>query len=388
VSNFGSMLTAVALPLLAIGALDAKPSQIAGINAAASLPPILLGLFAAHAVDRTLRRPVLIGADLLRALLLLALPIAAFAGHLSIAAVLVFALLRGLLDFVFDVAHHAYLPSLVARAELARANGRLEAAGAAAEAGAFAAGGWLVQWLSAPLALLLDAASYLASALFLWRIGTSEPAPARVTASGMPWAELGAGLSQLARVPALRAIALSTVLLGVANQITSAVYMLFVFRELGFPAGVLGLLFSLGSVASFASATTAARVPRRIAGVPSLALGLALRALGSALLPLAPGANLFGVAAIAAQQIVGDGGSVLWQVHQVTLRQELTPQRLLGRVSGALRILGGLSVLVGTAAGGWLGDRFGLRTALWVAAGIGALAAVTALRAEPPAAES
>jgi MFS family permease len=387
ISNFGSMLTAIALPFLAIDWLGASPADIAAINASAIAPGIVLGLFAAHAVDRFRRLPLLVACDFARALLLLAVPLAAFAGLLVIGHLWLFAFLRGLLDFAFGVAHHAYLPALVEERELVKANSRLTGADAAAEAVAFSAGGWLVQLLSAPLALLTDALSYLASAYFLLRIRAVEPPlpPIKKTTARARLNEILAGLRELARVPALRAIAATSILLAVSSQVTNAVYMLFVYKQLGFSPGVLGMLFALGAVGSLASAVAAERVPARLEGMPAMAGGLALATLGALALPFAPGATLLGVVAIAAQQIVGDFGQVLYQIHQTSLRQRIVATELLGRVGGAIRFLGSLAMLGGTAAGGILGEQIGLRATLFVGAGLLALAALLIARARPAA---
>ena len=379
ISNFGSMLTAIALPLFAIEWLDASPAQIAAMNAAAILPGVALGLFAAQLVDRLRRRPVLIAADLARAALLLGLPAAAFAGVLSMAQVIAFAFARGLFDFAFAVAEQAYLPALVPEAELVRANSRLQAGDSSAEAVGFAAGGWLVQLLSAPLALCIDALSYLASALLLFGIRSEEPPPRAAAPRGSRAAELLAGFREIARSPALRAIAAANFLAMLAAQVAGAVYMLFVYRELGFRPGLLGLLFALGALSSLASSFLAERVPRRWAEGPALPIGLALYALGPALLALAPGPTLLGVAAIAAQQLVGDGGYVLFEIHQRTLRQRLVPRELLGRVGGAIRLSNSAAMLAGAALGGSLGGALGLRATLVAAAGCTALAAGAAL---------
>ncbi len=381
ISNFGSMLTAVALPFLAIAQLDATPAEIAAINAAAILPTVVIGLFAAHAIDRVRRLPLLIATDFARAALLLAVPAAAFAGVLAIEHLYLFAFLRGLLDFVFDVAHHAYLPSLVDARALVAANSRLQGADAAAEAGAFAAGGWLVQLLSAPLALLVDATSYLASAVLLLRIRAREAPPEPVQERGSRLAEIGAGLREIARTPALTAIAASGIQIALATQTTNAVYMLFVYRELGFSPGTLGMLFALGSLGSLASAVAAERTPERLSGLPAMFGGLLLAAAGSLVLPLAPGATLAGVAAIAFQQIVGDFGHVVWQIHQSSLRQQITPPALLGRVGGAIRFLSSIATLLGAALGGWLGETIGLRPTLFAGGAILVAAALVVLRA-------
>jgi predicted MFS family arabinose efflux permease len=275
-----------------------------------------------------------------------------------------FAFARGLLDFVFDVAQHSYLPSLVDSSALVSANSRLQAADAAAEAGAFAAGGWLVQLLSAPLALVVDSVSYLASAFFLLRIRAVEPRPIPRPRSRSRLEEIGAGLVEIARTPALIAVSASGVLIALSSQIIGVVYMLFVYRELGFSPGTLGMLFALGSLASLVSALAAERLPERFSGLPAMCIGLLLAAAGSLALPLAPGATLLGVAAIAFQQIVGDFGHVIWQVHQSSLRQRITPAPVLGRVAGGIRFLSSVATLAGTAAGGWLGETVGLRATL------------------------
>ena len=382
ISNFGSMLSAVALPFLAIQLFDATPAQLAAINAAAILPAVVIGLFAASAIDRLRRRPLLIAADLARAAILLAVPAAAFAGVLAIEHLVLFALCRGLFDFVFDVAQHTYLPTLVEARALLAANSRLQAGDAAAEAGGFAAGGWLVQLLSAPLALVVDAGTYLASAFFLLRIRAGEPEPSARARGQSRTAEISAGLVEIRRTPALFAIAASGVLIALSGQIINTVYMLFVYRELGFSPGTLGMLFALGSLASFASAFAAERVPERHSGLPAMFVGLLLAAAGSLALPLAPGATLLGVAAIAFQQIVGDFGHVIWQVHQSNLRQQVTPAQVLGRVAGAIRFLSSIAMLAGTAVGGWLGGSIGLRATLVGGGAILVLAALIVHRAQ------
>jgi predicted MFS family arabinose efflux permease len=270
------------------------------------------------------------------------------------------------------------LPALVAPEVLVRANGRLQAGDSSAEFAGFALGGWLVQWLSAPMALLVDAVTYLASAVLIARIGTPEPAPAPRAEGGSPAAELFAGVREVARVPALRGIAAAGMLAGAAGQMVGTVYMLFVYRELGFAAGVIGVLAAAGAVASLGSALVADRVPARLAGGPAMIAGLALYAAGPLVLSAAPGATLLGVVAIVVQQVVGDGGYVLYEVHQRSLRQRITPARLLGRVGGALRLLNGAAMLAGAAAGGWLGESLGLRATLVAGALLSALAAAAA----------
>jgi predicted MFS family arabinose efflux permease len=161
--------------------------------------------------------------------------------------------------------------------------------------------------------------------------------------------------------------------------------MLFVYKQLGFEPGVLGMLFALGAVGSLGSAVAAERLPARLEGMPAMGAGLALATLGALALPLAPGATLLGVVAIATQQIVGDFGHVLYQIHQTSLRQRIVAPELLGRVGGAIRFLGSVAMLGGTAVGGLLGETVGLRATLFSGAALLALAALVVSRARSPA---
>ncbi|MGH7781242.1 MAG: MFS transporter [Candidatus Binataceae bacterium] len=177
ISVFGSLVTVVALPFAAILTLGASPFQMALLRASDIVPALIMALVAGVWVDRLKRRPILIITDLGRAILLATIPAAAFAHVLGMAQLYAVTLLAAILGIFFEVAYRSYLPSIVERAELAEANSKLGASASVAEVGAFSLAGWMVQALSAPIAILIDAISFLFSAAFVWRIRAVEPVP-------------------------------------------------------------------------------------------------------------------------------------------------------------------------------------------------------------------
>jgi MFS family permease len=370
VSNLGSMLTRIALPFVAVDVLEASARGMSALNAARVLPALVLGLAVASWIDRRRKRGVLIAADLGHALLLAGVPLAFLLGVLSMPLLWAFALASGLLSLVFEVARHSFVAALVPRERLVEANARITAGNAAAEAFAFAAGGWLVQWLTAPFALLADAVSYLASAACIRGVRAREPdssAPAR-RPSG-----IGPGLAAIRRDPELRALAWVGAAGVLANELLGVVYMLFVRRELGFEPGTLGMLFAVGSLASLASSFLAARLGRALGPRAALSAGLASAGLAIGVLALAPGASWLGAALIALQQL-GDAGFVVFEIHALSLRQAAAPAELQGRVHGSFSFLASWAMLAGAGIGGLLGDVLGPR--LTIAAASGAFVAI------------
>jgi MFS family permease len=362
VSNLGSMLTRIALPFVAVDVLDASATAMSGLNAARVLPSLALGLAVASWIDRRRKRGVLIVADLAHAALLAAVPAAFLLGWLSMPLLWAFALLSGLLSLVFEVARHAYVAALVPRERLVRANARITAGNAAAETFAFAAGGWLVQLLSAPFALLVDALSYLGSAACFGAIRTSEPEPELVP-DGARRRGVGPGLRAIRSAPELRALACLGAAGMVANETLGVVYILFVRRELGFAPGTLGLLFAVGSLAALASSFLAARTGEALGPRGAIALGFAGAGLAIAALALAPGPTLLGAALIALQQL-GDAGFVVAEIHALSLRQGAAPAALQGRVHGTFSFLSSWAMLAGALLGGLLGEALGPRATI------------------------
>jgi Na+/melibiose symporter-like transporter len=386
-SNFGSMVGGIALPFTAILVLGATPEHLAVLGACRLLPGFLLGLVASTRLERWRKRTVLVVCDWVRAAVLVTVPAALWLGALRMEHLYAVALASGLCGFLFDVAHVSYLPTLVDRRELLEANSRLKAAEAVTEGGAFAAGGWLVQLLTAPVALLVDALSFVASALFLARIRREEDLPEEATRDAV--GEIAEGIRVLWGSPLLLPLGAGTVLAAFSFQVVGVVYLLYVSRELGFAPGLLGLIFAVGAGSSFVGALAAGRATARFGLGRVLWGGLALAGVATLALPLAPGASLVGALCLVAHQL-GDGAAVIHQVSDVSLRQSVTPDRVLARVNGTIHFAALGAMLLGTLVGGALGESLGLRAALVTGAAgtlagalVIALSPLGALRASP-----
>ena len=387
VTNFGSMVTKLAIPFAAIGMLDAGPADLAWLTAAGLVPGVLVGLLAGTVSDRLRKRPLLIASDLGRAALYLSIPAAAFQGALTLPQLYAVAFGAGCLRTLFDVAHVSYLPALVRREQLVDANSRLRAAEAVTEGAAFGVGGWLVQWLTAPVAVALDSLSFVASAGLLTRIRHRETAPAADPGTRRhPLEETSAGIRFVAAHPLLRRLALAAIALAVSDGFFAVGFLLFVHGELGFPEGGLGMVFAVGAVSSFLGAVAAEHATRRFGAGRTMVAGLVLFAAGSALIPLIPTFGLLGWVLMVAHQL-GDGGEVAWAVNHVSLVQLHAPPEMLGRVNGALEFASVGAMLAGTALAGAVGDAVGARGIVWLAVAFAALAAIALLRlpgVEPP----
>ncbi len=375
ISTFGSLLTRTALPFTAILALDASPFDLGLLAAAELVPGFAVGLVAGAWVDRLARRPILIGTDLGRAALLVTVPVAALAGVLSLGQLYVVAAVASVLTVCFDVAYQSYLPSLVRREELVEGNSKLTAAASVAEVTAFGSGGWLVQWLSGPITILLDAASFVWSALLVARIRTPKPPPAPSPEAPNLRREIGEGLRLVAGDPVLRALAGSNAVVNFGYRVVGTVFLLYVNQELGFGPGILGLIFALGGAGSLLGALAAGRLSRFGAG-PTMIAALALTGVGQGLVPLATGAGVAAVALLVLQQLVADPAATVYDINQVSLRQAITPERLLGRVNASVRVLEVGAMLLGALLGGLLGETVGVRATLVAGVAILFVAAV------------
>lgn len=364
ISVFGSMITGTALPFTAILLLDAGAFEVALLSACRIVPGLLVGLPAGVWVDRLYRRPVMIAADAGRAALVASIPVAYAFDGLHLEQLYLVALTGGVLTMFFDVAYQAYLPSIVTRDELLEGNSKLTASAAAAEFSGFGVSGWLVQIFSGPIAMGIDAVTFVVSALFIGSIRAPEPPPAPAATRSTVAAEAVEGLRTVARAPLLRSIAFAMALYAVSFGIIGSVISLFALRELGFAPGVLGIIFGIGGLSSLTGAVLAPRAARTLGVGPSMITGLALMAMFSFLLPAARGETMLAAVLLLLPQIFGDGSFTMYQVNEISLRQSVVPERLLGRVNSCFHIVEHGSLLIGTLAGGLVGEVFGLRVAL------------------------
>ncbi|MFN8636561.1 MAG: MFS transporter [Chloroflexota bacterium] len=381
VSLFGSQVTLLALPLTAILLLDASPLQMGLLRAASTLPFLLVGLAAGVWVDRARRRPILIGADLGRALLLAAIPVAAFAGLLRIELLYLVGFAVGLLTVFFDVAYLAYLPVLVHREQLVEGNAKLEISRSVAQIGGPGLAGGLVQLMGAAAAVVFDAASYLASAACLWGIRAEEPPPTTDGQRGI-WAELWEGLATIVESPVLRSIAACTALMNLFGSAAQAVFVLFLVRDLGIASGVTGLVMAALGPGALVGALTAQRVAARFGVGRTLGASIVGSLVPALLIAGADGPPSVVLPILALALFLQGLLGTVYNVTQVSLRQTLVPDRLQGRMNATMRFVVWGTLPIGSLAGGALGEAVGLRPVL--AVGVIGVALASLVVTRPP----
>ena len=377
VSTYGSLVTRTALPFTAILLLDASPAAIGVLRVAELLPGFLFGLVAGAWVDRLRRKPIMIVTDLGRALLIATIPLAALLGWLGLGHLYVVAALVSVLSVFFDVAYQSILPTLVKNDELVEANSKLSAAMSVAEASAFSSAGWLIQLLTAPAAILVDAFTFIASAGLVARIRDSEAPIEPSSSDSQPsiTRDVVEGLRAVWQQPILRGMVIAGVAQNLAFGLVGTVFLLYVNQEVGFAPGILGMIFAVGGISSFLGAMIAGRLPRFGVGIVMVA-SLLLATVGEAFIPLATAANTAGVLFLVGQQIVADSALTVYDINQVSLRQAIAPAHILGRVNASVRVTEFGAILLGTVAAGYLGEVVGLRETLWLGVALSFIAAV------------
>ncbi|MEO8230461.1 MAG: MFS transporter [Chloroflexota bacterium] len=383
ISVFGSLVTHTALPFAAILTLGAGPIEIAVLRSLQLLPGLVLGLFAGAWVDRLRRRPIMIVADVGRAALLGSIPVAAVFGVLGMGQLYLVTFLAAGLTTFFDVADRAYLPTVVHGDQIVPANSALTASASVAEFSAFGVTGFLIQLFSAPLAIAVDAVSFLVSALFLGSIRRPEAPRPPASAREPVLHEIHEGLRIIARSPILRALAGAGAASHVLWGVFGTSYLLFATAYVGLGPAAIGVIAALGGAGSFIGAVLAGRSERRLGVGRTIVVGMVGFAIGSAFLQLAPeGALVLGAGCLIVQQLVGDSAVTLFEVTQVSLTQSVTEDRLLGRVGGSIRFFEDVFQLAGTIAGGVIAELLGLRASMAFGV-LGAIVAVAFLWFSP-----
>jgi len=395
ISDFGARITREGLPMMAVMGLAATPGQLGLLAALASGSGLLVGLSAGDFVDHAARRPILIAMDLARALILIVLPIAAWLGLLNMLQVYAAAALVAAGSALFDIADHAYLPGLVGRSLITDANAKISATESVAEMGGPALAGMLFQWLTAPIAVAVNAATYVVSAVLLAQIRTPEP-PLADGKRRRGWIDgviTGARLSW--DQPLVRVLLIMTSVGGLFGGFFSALYIAFVLRGLGLTPALLGLGIAAGGIGALAGSALAQPMARRLGVGPAICLSGALSALGTMVLLLAPAKPVLGMAALVVSQILGDAFGVVPLILAVSLRQSILPLNTLGRIGATFRAAAGGAAVAGALIGGALGGVLGLRQTLLLAIGgllvgplIGAFSPLRSVRQIPIAEEA
>lgn len=369
VSAAGSEVTVLAVPLCAAVLLGASAFQMGLLTAAATLPHLLIGLLAGVWVDRLpRRRPLLVTADLLAAAALLTIPLAWWLGVLTVPQLIVAELLVGSCRVVFRPAYQSHLPDVVPSEQLTVASGHLRTSDSVAMLAGPGLGGLLVQAVSAPVAVLVDAVSFVVSAVCIRTVRAAErPARPRTDARSLR-RDLAEGLRTVLADGSLRAIAGAAANLNLFGMLVLALFVVYATRDLGFSAGLVGAVVTLGGVGAVAGALLAARVSAALGAGRTIVLASVVFSFALFAVPLAHGPRWVELAVIGAGELVGGVAVMLFDVTSAGVTLTTVPTDLLGRVSSCMAFLTQGVKPLGALAGGMLGTALGLHTALVVAA--------------------
>ena len=366
ISMLGSQVTSAGLPFIAILLLRAQPLQIGLLMALSAVPNLLFSLFIGVWVDRLSRRLVMLLADLVRALLLFGLPLAALYGLLHMELLYVVTILLSCCNICFDTAYQAFLPQIVTHAQLVEGNSRLGTSSSLAEIGGPPLAGMLVPWIGAPLSILCDALSFLVSALSIALIRSREVQSIVPVEKREPlWRELYAGYSVLCTQPVLRKLAIYTTMRTFFGGTFAALYTIYIVRELSFTPALYGVLVALGGVGALIGALTMPRLTRRF-GVRQILIGGAfLHGCLALLTPLASGPVVLVFCILGISQLIGDIGFELYTLNEISLLQGSVSVHMQGRVSATMAFLVGGIAPLGTLLAGVVSEYVSIRMTLF-----------------------
>jgi MFS family permease len=366
VSQVGSWITLVGLPLMAAKLLNASPLQMGVLSGASAAAILLFGLFAGAWADRLRRRPIMIWTDLGRAAVLGAIPLAAAFGRLTMSHLYIVAAVSAALTVFFDVSYQSYLPSLVSADNLLEGNSKLALSESIAGVVGPGVTGTLVAAITAPMAILFDAISFVCSAISVALIRKPEPPPHPHAAPHMG-REIVEGLRVSWHDPILRTLLLRSATASMFVGFGGSLYILYAVRELKIGPALLGVVIAVGGCSGVLGALAAARLVRRF-GFGATLIGAAILPAASGFLPpLAHGPVALCAALLALAQL-GDLGWSIYEINERTLRQAVAPSHALGRVNSAAHLMFRGLLPAGALAGGAVAEVVGVRGAMFVSA--------------------
>ena len=365
VSELGTVVTRTAVPLVALLVLGAGPWELAVLVIVTSLGVLLVGLIAGAWVDRLRRRPLLIWDDLIRAALLLSIPVAYALGALRMEQLYVVMFLEACLGALFDAAYPAYVPTLIGRDRLVEGNSRLATSSAIAEIGGPGFAGALVQVVSAPFAILVDALSFVVSAVTLLMIRAAEPPPPPRETTTRIVHEIVEGLRIVRRHTIVFPLAARSVPAHVFGAFYGVLYSIYLLRELHLDPFLLGIVISAGGVGSLVGSLFASPVVNA-AGIGRALVGTAIAAsILGVLTPLAQGPVALATLMVFLPQLIGDGLQTIEGVAERSLIQGVIPDRVLGRVNATLDVVShGVGYPLGALVAAFVAEQIGVRGAI------------------------
>jgi MFS family permease len=367
ISQLGSQFSQLAIPVLAVSVLGATEWEVGVLNAAETAAFLVVGLPAGAWIDRMLKRRVMIVADLVRAVALAAVPALFFAGALQIWHLYLVGAIVGVATVFFDVSYQSYIPVLLPGAQVGTANSRLEATSQVASIGGPGLAGALLSVVSAPVLLLADGISYLVSAFCLWRVRDTEVLSDPAQRESLP-REIAEGLRFVFRHPVLRRIVGTTGGGNFFGTLIGTLEVILILRILGFSPATLGLVFAIGAVGGLLGALATPWVTKRLGEGTAVSVSAVALGVASAALPLA---GMFPAAALPlliGGQFLKSFLVLVYNITQVTMRQRLTPPRLLGRMNASIRFVVWGVMPIASLIAGILGTTIGVLPTMWIGA--------------------
>lgn len=367
ITHFGGQITFLALPLTAALLLNATPLEVGILTAMGALPYPIFGLFAGVLVDRARKLPVIVAMDLGRGLALLAIPASAWLGALTMELLYVVNFFVGLASVIGWPAYQVFMTERVGRANLVEANAKIGVADSAAQLVGPGIAGALIQWLTAPFAIFVDAMSFFASAWMLRGIPprASDPPKGRRRSIGR---EIRDGLRVIWQNPVLRALVWSIGLWQMFRHAFIAIVVIFGARVLGFSAGHVGLLFMTAGLGSLMAAGVTERLNRRYGMGPTMLGGMAGSGIAWLTVAASTGGPWMASVLFGGGLFLLDLTAMIFFINYLSIRQAATPDALLGRVTATMICLTVATAPLGGVAGGWIAEHLGLRAAMAILA--------------------
>ncbi|MCX5366505.1 MFS transporter [Streptomyces sp. NBC_00124] len=380
VSAFGSQVTGLALQILTAVTLSASATEVGIVNAARWAPYLLFGLIAGVVVDRCRRKPMMVTTDLARAVLLGAIPVLYALDQLTIPTLCLFVFAFGVLSLLFEAANQSYVPLLVPKDLLNAGYARVQQAGAVAGSTGPLIAGVLIKIMGAPLAVLVDAFTYLVSGLVLATMKAPDPVPDRGARRGLG-SELREGVAWVYRHRTLASIALTSHAMLLFNSMVSTVFVVFALHQLKIGEFGLGITYACASVGALVGGALSGRVARRLDVGSTLIAFRLLAAIGWLPLVLA-GRGPWALASVSVAFFIVSLAIGIESPVEMSYRQGVTPDRLRGRMNATIRSMNWGTVAVGAPLGGILADQVSYRFALCIGLS-GAVIQALALAASP-----
>ena len=365
-SQFGSGITWLAMPIIGAVLLEATAVQMGILSAAGTLPYLLFGLLAGAWIDRLRKRPILIAADVGRALLLLTIPVTAVIGTITFPQLIIVTFLTGMLTLFADVSASAYLPSLISRKNLVEGYSKLSATESLIEVSGPGVAATLVEFFSAPVAIFIDAMTFVISAVLLGSIRAQEPKPEVEHKETSLRKDISKGLNYVRHNKYLRPMVANSVTMQLFGGMVDGILIIYLTRVVDLPATFIGVIFAVGAATGLLAATLGRRAAKRFGLGRMVLLGTFLIGLGSLGRPLSFGTPFMAGAILLFGQAITGFGNTIYNIGYDSLVPQVTPDDLLGRVNATNLFLAYGALPIGAFIGGLIGEGLGLRAALVV----------------------